>query len=208
MQFGEKIQILRKQKNLSQEELALQLAIPEESVSEWELNISAPSIENILQLSTLFDVSIDYLLKDEICSESNMSDSLIEAEQENAVQGRLQMSSAYSVGIGLIVIGFLIRLMNWQVFQTESAIWIGFAMQVCGILAFELLLEKCILTDKSLAKRKFYAISIWLVCPCTPFFYSTLIFSIFPRPYYVPVIIYFLICSVTTYFLLRKHPHA
>lgn len=66
MTFGEKLQSLRKQKGLSLEQLASQLAISMQAVSKWELDSSSPDTENIIQLSKLFHVSIDYLLKDEL----------------------------------------------------------------------------------------------------------------------------------------------
>jgi len=64
--LGEKIQRLRKEKGMSQEQLAAQLTISRQSISKWELGESMPDTENIMQLSKLFDVSTDYLLNDEI----------------------------------------------------------------------------------------------------------------------------------------------
>ncbi len=66
MTLGNKLQTLRKQKGLSQEQLAEQLGVSRQAVSKWELNTTLPETENILQLSRLFYVSSDYLLKDEI----------------------------------------------------------------------------------------------------------------------------------------------
>ena len=62
MTLGEKIQILRKQKGLSQEQLAEKITITRQAISRWELNESIPDVENILQLSKVFNVSTDYLL--------------------------------------------------------------------------------------------------------------------------------------------------
>lgn len=64
MTFGEKLQLLRKQKGLSQEQLALQLTVSRQSISKWELDSSLPDTENIVQLSSIFNVSTDYLLKE------------------------------------------------------------------------------------------------------------------------------------------------
>ena len=63
--IGDRIAELRKQKGMSQEELADQLGISRQSVSKWESGQSQPEIEKLLQLSKLFNVSTDYLLKED-----------------------------------------------------------------------------------------------------------------------------------------------
>ncbi len=68
MLLGEKLQSLRKQKGMSQEQLAVQLSVSRQAVSKWELNDSIPDTEKIILLSDLFNVSTDYLLKDGIAN--------------------------------------------------------------------------------------------------------------------------------------------
>lgn len=65
MRFEEKIVELRKQKGLSQEELAEQLGVSRQAVSRWELGQTLPDIPNLLQLCEMFSVSADYLVRDE-----------------------------------------------------------------------------------------------------------------------------------------------
>ena len=65
MRFEEKIVELRKQKGLSQEELAEQLGVSRQAVSRWELGQTLPDITNLLQLCELFGVSADYLVREE-----------------------------------------------------------------------------------------------------------------------------------------------
>ena len=64
MNTGKKIQKLRKENNLSQEQLAEKFGVSRQSVSKWESDQSVPDIYNIIQLSNLFGVSTDYFLKD------------------------------------------------------------------------------------------------------------------------------------------------
>ncbi|MDO4323975.1 MAG: helix-turn-helix transcriptional regulator [Lachnospiraceae bacterium] len=64
MNFADKLVILRKEKGWSQEQLALMLGVSRQSVSKWEAGTSMPEISKLLQLSGLFLVSTDYLLKD------------------------------------------------------------------------------------------------------------------------------------------------
>lgn len=66
MILSEKIMMLRKQKGWSQEELAEKLGISRQSVSKWESAASIPDLSKILKMSEIFNVSTDYLLKDEL----------------------------------------------------------------------------------------------------------------------------------------------
>ncbi len=64
MNLADKIISLRRKKGWSQEELADYLNVSRQAVSKWESMQSTPDIDKILQLSQLFGVSTDYLLKD------------------------------------------------------------------------------------------------------------------------------------------------
>ena len=68
MILADKIILLRKKCGWSQEELAEQLGISRQSVSKWESGMSIPDLDKIIKLSDLFEVSTDYLLKDELDS--------------------------------------------------------------------------------------------------------------------------------------------
>ena len=65
MNISEKIQILRRDKEWSQDELAEKLNVSRQSVSKWESGKALPDSEKILAMANLFDVSTDFLLKDE-----------------------------------------------------------------------------------------------------------------------------------------------
>jgi len=59
---ADRIRILREQKGLTQTDLAKQLGITRSSVNAWELGISVPSTQYIVELAQIFKVSTDYLL--------------------------------------------------------------------------------------------------------------------------------------------------
>ena len=65
MKLEEKIFKLRKGKGMSQEELAEKLNVSRQAVSRWEMGTAQPDVQNLLQISKLFDVTTDYLLNDE-----------------------------------------------------------------------------------------------------------------------------------------------
>ena len=64
MKLNEKIHLLRKQNNMTQEQLAERLAVTRQTVSKWELSESEPDVAYIVQLSEIFQVTTDHLLKD------------------------------------------------------------------------------------------------------------------------------------------------
>ena len=69
MILADKIIRLRKKNGWSQEELAEKMNVSRQAVSKWESAQTVPDLEKILQLSGLFGVTTDYLLKDELESE-------------------------------------------------------------------------------------------------------------------------------------------
>ena len=65
MDFGEKLQELRKSRGMTQEELAEALFVSRTAVSKWESGRGWPSIESLKVISTFFDITIDELLSSE-----------------------------------------------------------------------------------------------------------------------------------------------
>ena len=79
--IGSKIQQLRKDNGMSQEDLALKLTISRQAVSKWELGEATPDTENIVQLSKLFCISTDYLLINEF--ECETKEAISDTEQSD-----------------------------------------------------------------------------------------------------------------------------
>ena len=65
MEFNEKLQLLRKQNNMTQEQLAEKLYVSRTAVSKWESGKGYPNIESLKSISRLFSVTIDDLLSGE-----------------------------------------------------------------------------------------------------------------------------------------------
>ena len=68
MTLGEKIIKMRKQKNLSQEDLAEQMGVTRQTISNWELNETTPNIMEAKKLSKIFNKSLDELVENDIKS--------------------------------------------------------------------------------------------------------------------------------------------
>ncbi len=65
MEFGEKLQALRKSRGLTQEELAENLFVTRAAVSKWESGRGYPSIDSIKDIAVFFSVTVDELLSSE-----------------------------------------------------------------------------------------------------------------------------------------------
>ena len=72
MNLSEKLLALRKARTMSQEELAERLDVSRQAISRWEQGTAMPDAANLLQLSRLFGVSVDYLLNDEYQSDNDL----------------------------------------------------------------------------------------------------------------------------------------
>jgi len=93
MILADKIMTLRKKCGWSQEDLADQLGISRQSVSKWESGMSIPDLEKIIKMSSLFGVSTDYLLKDEI--EAELPSEIMETDDNIARSVSLEEANTY-----------------------------------------------------------------------------------------------------------------
>ncbi len=62
--IGEKINTLRKQRNMTQDELAEKMAVSSQAVSKWEKDMSIPDLPVLIELSDFFHISLDELVKE------------------------------------------------------------------------------------------------------------------------------------------------
>lgn len=62
MNFAEHLMTLRKQRGWSQEELGNQIGVTRQTVSKWEMGQSTPELEKLVELSRIFEMSIDRLV--------------------------------------------------------------------------------------------------------------------------------------------------
>ncbi len=91
MILADKIIKLRKQSGWSQEELAEKMNISRQSVSKWESTNSIPDLNRIIMLAEIFDVTTDFLLKDEY----ETFDSVTESKEPSITQITLEQALKY-----------------------------------------------------------------------------------------------------------------
>ncbi len=88
MTVGQKIAILRTAMQISQEQLAEKLGVSRQSVSKWESDQSTPEVGKILQLSSLFNITTDDLLHDEIPLAPTYTETLFRPKESVVFNGR------------------------------------------------------------------------------------------------------------------------
>ena len=62
MTLGQQISLLRKQKNMSQEDLAAAMEVSRQAVSKWETGLCSPDTENLIRLASLLEVDVNVLV--------------------------------------------------------------------------------------------------------------------------------------------------
>ena len=103
--FGENLRILRKEKGLSQEELASRLHVVRQTISKWEKGVSVPDAELLVRLSEILETPVSVLLGDSV--EPSAESSVIgqQLEQINAALAEKNRRSKFIwrvVGISLL----------------------------------------------------------------------------------------------------------
>ena len=88
MTIGQKIAVLRTAMQISQEQLAERLEVSRQSVSKWESDQTIPEVGKILQLSSLFNVTTDDLLKEEIPLAPTYTETLFRPKESVVFNGR------------------------------------------------------------------------------------------------------------------------
>ena len=152
MILADKIIRLRKKNGWPQEELADKMSVSRQAVSKWEGAQTIPDLGKILQLSQLFGVTTDYLLKDEIEDEELTGDtssdttvkkiSIEEAnayiEQRKKAAWRIALATFLCIlsPITLIVLGMLSELPNAIVTEATAGavgLTVLFAFVLCAV---------------------------------------------------------------------------
>jgi len=93
MEFNEKLQELRKQKGLTQEELAISLYVSRTAISKWESGRGYPNIDSLKIIARFFNITIDELLsKDELLNIAEEDTKQKEKYFHNLIFGLLDLS--------------------------------------------------------------------------------------------------------------------
>lgn len=148
MNMADRIQYLRKNRGISQEELADKIGVSRQAVSKWESEQSTPDIEKVILLSDFFDVTTDYLLKG------------IEPVPANATE-KSDARIFSLVGSVLNFIGLVTAIMIWKEEQTSNSVAVGLILMAVGIMTF--VIGQFIGKNKEKALFWFWIVNVWIV---------------------------------------------
>ena len=137
MSLGNNIYNLRSKADLSQEELAAKLGVSRQSVSKWETDASVPDVDKLIQLSKIFCVTLDELVKGEE-NQQQAETSIQEATKaENVVSVKSSpLRSRKIVGAVLIGVSLLAAFLS-LIFPNELigiVLYFSFYFLLCGLL--------------------------------------------------------------------------
>ena len=120
MEFSEKLQQLRKQKNLTQEELAAALFVSRAAVSKWESGRGYPGIDSLKAIAKYFSVSVDLLLSGEELL------TLAEADtREKESRLRERAFGLLDLGTGLLAVLPCFALRSGEAVEAVSLLGLG-----------------------------------------------------------------------------------
>lgn len=111
MEFNNKLYELRKQKGLSQEELANRLNVSRQTVSKWEIGDSTPDMEKLMAISDLFEISLDELVlgKEKISSgDASRTSEVLEVLEEKVWTSENKKKAKKGLKIAGIIVGVLV----------------------------------------------------------------------------------------------------
>lgn len=113
MTLGEKIYTLRSQNKMSQGDLAEKLNVSRQSISKWETNQSVPELDKLIQLSDLFHISLDELVRSKDPEENDrpIEDTPTPPPQQTQIVIHHSMSTQKIVGFILLGLGLLCCLL-------------------------------------------------------------------------------------------------
>ena len=134
MTFGEKIQKLRKEAGLSQEELSYQLGVSRQAISKWERDSGYPETEKIVRMSKIFHVTLDYLLNEEEAKkpENNPDEKGIYVSREMA-EGFLFYQKRKLQKIG-IAVGLFVGGLSFSYWDAEISMILFMVCVILGII--------------------------------------------------------------------------
>lgn len=148
MILADKIIKLRKQSAWSQEELAEKMNISRQSVSKWESANSIPDLNRIIMLAEIFDVTTDFLLKDEYETFDSVTESkepsVTQITLEQAlkyVENKMEMSSLITKGVMLCLCSVIPLFFFLAMAETNKLNMTGDVAAGLGVLSILLMVS-------------------------------------------------------------------
>ena len=128
MNIGKKIIELRKKSGLSQEELAEKVGVTRQTISKWELEETCPDIKESLELSKIFNVTLDELTNNDV-------NTIIinRIEKTERIVNNNNVLVKICIVFGVLIILFVSYLFAWKRNREEQRRIVGSYKMICTI---------------------------------------------------------------------------
>ena len=150
MNFSEKLLTLRKAKDLTQEQLAEKLDVSRQSVSKWESGQVTPDLEKLVEISAIFDVTTDYLLKSSEIDDLSVKTEMLEKQQQMMLlreQKKQRTFECVMYSVAVYLIYFAVYCIGHYYFE----IWNGSVIFSEFLIATAIVIFICV---KKLSKKQ------------------------------------------------------
>ena len=148
VEIGKYIFELRKEKNMTQEQLAEKMGVTNKSISRWENGNTLPDISLLVQLSDILNTTLPELIngrkmtKEELLAQKETINNLIQIETENKIGYNQKALGMLMIGLPLITLSIVdnnihyleyIFTQNANQFVNGLMIGLGITLNICGI---------------------------------------------------------------------------
>ena len=143
MDFSEKLLTLRKANDMTQEQLAEKLNISRQSVSKWESGQATPELDKIVALSSVFNVTTDYLLKSSEIDDLSVKTEMLEKQQQMMFireQKRNQVLGCAMYSLAVYLVFFAVCFIehyyffNFDILGTKPVIFSEFLVSTAFVI--------------------------------------------------------------------------
>ena len=155
MTLGERLTNLRKQKNLSQEEVANQLGVSRQTISKWELDQSLPDFDKIMPICNLYEITSEELLTG---IKNDIEKDTINSQEEKRKQEK--RAKGLVIAIALYFVALVWMVVSVAAFMINPVLACGIFLLICGlatcIIIYTQIVYKKNLTDVEKKQNKLY----------------------------------------------------
>lgn len=119
--LGDTLKAIRKEKGITQEELAIKLHVVRQTVSKWEKGVSIPDADSLQQIADVFEVTVQELLGGDIqkdASRNEVADQLARLNEHLAVRNRRTLKIWR--GVGVLALALVIGLLCFIAFAKKE----------------------------------------------------------------------------------------
>lgn len=149
MNLGNKLLSLRKQKGLSQEEVADNLGVSRQTVSKWETDQSTPDFDKIIPLCELYEITADELLKGETMKKTKEGSESLDDEQLLTKKGKF-------IGFGVFLYFFATAffMMSTEVDGYSPINGLVVFLIICGLATYSIIYGNIVYKKKNIKNKK------------------------------------------------------